>query len=327
MHQVDQRTLHDDLVERRHDVQVLGDRQEPVRRQHAVAWMVPADQRLDPAELQRFRVELRLIPGREFATLDAFEDFVGNALAVDDLRLKGLAEEFVPVAALLLGTVKRDIGIDQQPPKIGVLTAADGNPDTDAEATRESLVIDGLAHPGDDPVGERFELPRNGVRHENDELVAADPRDQIVGPGLRLENLRGVNQHGITCGMAERIVDLFEAVEVEMQQRHIGGAPGVPVAQSSESGIEHAPVAEPGQGVVKRVVLDPVLGGGKLRRLRLGKRLGVHHRVRQAHVFGNVPAEAGHRLTVVGPRIDRADVADMARARRQHDAIIGLVRL
>ena len=71
----------------------------------------------------------------------------------------------------------------------------------------------------DDAVGERRELVVVTPMAHHDELVAADARDEIVTARIGLDDLRGMHQHGVAGGVAERVVDLLEAVEVEVQQR------------------------------------------------------------------------------------------------------------
>ena len=66
---------------------------------------------------------------------------------------------------------------------------------------------------------------------DDDELVAAGAGDEVAGTQMTANRLRGVNEHRVAGRMAERVVDLLEAVEVDLQQRHpaarIGAAGGV----------------------------------------------------------------------------------------------------
>ena len=75
---------------------------------------VPARQRLDAGDLQRLRVELRLVVGDELVALEPAQNVVGDALGAHDLGLQRAREELVPVAAPALGAIERDVGIDQQ---------------------------------------------------------------------------------------------------------------------------------------------------------------------------------------------------------------------
>ena len=54
---------------------------------------------------------------------------------------------------------------------------------------------------------------------EHDELVAAEPRHEILGPQHLAQPLGDRAQQLVAAGMAERVVDLLELVEVDEQQR------------------------------------------------------------------------------------------------------------
>ena len=115
--------------------------------------MVPAHQRLDAGKPQGHGVELRLIPGDELVLFDTLENFVGDALGGDDLGLQRLGEEFVAIAAVFLGPVERDIGVDQKLAFVDRHVAGRGDPDADAEPAGKAVIIDGLAHLHDNAVG------------------------------------------------------------------------------------------------------------------------------------------------------------------------------
>ena len=186
--------------------------------------MVPARQRLDADDRMRRGVELRLVVGDEFVALQPRQDVVGDALGGDDLGLQRIVEELVAVAAAALGPVERQVGVDQQPARIGDLVEIAGDADRDAEAAFVALIGHRLVHLLDDAVGERGEqlAPAQLVGAldlaEHHELVAADAGDEIARSQIGLQHARGMHQHGVAGGVAERVVDLLEAVEVEMQQ-------------------------------------------------------------------------------------------------------------
>ena len=82
----------------------------------------------------------------------------------------------------------------------------------------------------------------------NDELVAAEPRHaQHVRD--RRQAVRHGAQHLVTTTMPERVVDLFEPVEIEQHERDeliVGRL----VEQCLQLGAEQSPVRQPGQRVV-----------------------------------------------------------------------------
>ena len=56
-------------------------------------------------------------------------------------------------------------------------------------------------------------------RGDDDELVAAEPRDKITFTHDGLQTRRADAQEFVACLMSADIVDLFEPVEVEKDQR------------------------------------------------------------------------------------------------------------
>ena len=54
---------------------------------------------------------------------------------------------------------------------------------------------------------------------QHDELVAADAGDEVAFADIGLQHAGGMHQHGVAGRVAERVVDLLEAVEIDMQQR------------------------------------------------------------------------------------------------------------
>jgi hypothetical protein len=84
--------------------------------------------------------------------LDAPEDFVGNAPVGFDLLLQRLGEELVAIAAARLGTVERNIAVDQQAARIDLDASLDGEPDARPEAAQMPLERHGLPDLGDGPL-------------------------------------------------------------------------------------------------------------------------------------------------------------------------------
>ena len=103
-------------------------------------------------------------------------------------------------------------------------------------------------------------LGRMDVLLEHDELVAAEAGDEI----LRTEHLAQAVCHRaqqlVAAGMAERVVDLLELVEVdEQQRRHLLGA-ALAGQQAADLVAEIDPVRQRGQFVVARQMRDARLG-------------------------------------------------------------------
>jgi len=184
--------------------------------------VVPAHERFGTDDLACAGVELRLEIRDELAGIEAVEDFIGDALGADDFGFEGIVEEFVAVAAARLGPVERDIGIDEKTAGID-RAALGGNANRHAEAALMPAIEDGAAHFAHNGIGDLRQTRLVVGVADHDELVAADTGDEIIGivDGLDAgaQHFGDMHQHGIASGMTKRIVDLLEAIEVDMQQR------------------------------------------------------------------------------------------------------------
>ena len=126
-----------------------------------------------------------------------------------------------------------------------------------------------------------------GLGQQHDELLAAVAADDVRDPRGVADPLRRLAQDRVAGGVAVRVVDLLEVVDVEQQARE--GAV-VAVRQRDRlagAGVELAPVEEAGEPVAGGLVGEPVVD-----------RLGPQRR-----------AHARHEL-LVGERLD--DVVDGA---------------
>ncbi len=57
------------------------------------------------------------------------------------------------------------------------------------------------------------------LQRRDGELVAAQPRGEAIGEIGRAQPLRDLPQHVVARGMAERVVDALEAVEIHEEDR------------------------------------------------------------------------------------------------------------
>ena len=126
---------------------------------------------------------------------------------------------------------------------------------------------------------------------------------------------RGMDQHGVARRVAERVVDLLEAVEIDMQQRDAAAlGVGVLGALGSSIAVEIAAVGQAGQRVVQRVVLDARGGGDQLGVARLGQRLGAFEVALDGDVGGDVPVAADDARRCRRPRYSTLPMARMTRS-------------
>ncbi len=179
--------------------------------------MAPARQRLQPEQLARLDVENRLIVDFDLAARDGLAQ-VGFELA-PRIGVCGhpFVEEAVAVAALGFGPVEREIGLIHQGVGIDAGLAGHGDADAGADAHHRAVEVIGGRDQRDYALGELdggSALVRLAGLDDR-EFVAAETRDEIGRAQRLLQPVRGFLEERIAGGMAERVVDVLEAVEIE----------------------------------------------------------------------------------------------------------------
>ena len=130
-------------------------------------------------------------------------------------------------------------------------------PGREREATLEARVAARLETVRQDPPGDGVGLLGHGSGHQHGELVAADP-ERAVGPAQRApQQLGDLGQGLVADGVAGRVVDELEVVEVDQDERdQVTVAPdGVQLA--IELLLERPVVAEPRERVDEGVRAGP----------------------------------------------------------------------
>ena len=206
----------------RHDqAGLLGDRDELDRRDEAAGRVVPADQRLERADPVVLEVEQRLVKKLELAALDR-EPQVGLELPpLLRALVEALLEEGEGPAAGFLGAVEREVGI----PAAG--SRRPRRPPARSRCRCWSKAGSSLpsmherpAHFAQDVAGkpvDRVAVVADSL--QDDELVAAEPRDEMAARGLARRAAPASTSKRVAGGMAERVVDDLELVEVEAVKR------------------------------------------------------------------------------------------------------------
>ena len=118
-----------------------------------------------------------------------------------------------------LGRVHRAVGARDQlvGRELGVVAQHDA--DRGLRVQQRTVARIRLAHRIDDARRDRARAAFGGdAVEQRDKLVAAHSRQRIAGPQDRAHAVRGLDQVVVAGAVAERIVDLLEAVEVEQEQ-------------------------------------------------------------------------------------------------------------
>lgn len=158
-----------------------------------------------------------------------------------------------------------------------------------------------------------------GCRQDQHEFIPAEARQQVVVADRALQALGGLDQDTVADIVAEIVVDLLEAVEIDIEQREGLACPLVPTEGVGQVGVELEAIGEPGQLVEARHLLDPRLGRLPLRRI-----LGQHqHAAFGRGGDGDDEHPAVARLQLVDGRLLRRPDAverrlDVAHLLRRH---------
>ena len=186
-----------------------------------------------------------------------------QALDRRGVHLRGVEGE--GVAAVLLGVVHRRIGVAQQVDDVLRVARAEGDADAGGQ---EHLVLAQLERARD--LGEQrtrqlrdraavVGIGRQPVDEQRELVPRQAPDHGVLGQRAR-QALRQHLQHAVAGAVAEGVVDLLEAVHVQVQRRHHLAA-----AQAARDGLlqhvmELHAVGDLGERVVAGEVADAALG-------------------------------------------------------------------
>lgn len=98
------------------------------------------------------------------------------------------------------------------------------------------------------------------ARHDQGELVATEPCDQIALSLGGLDAARGFDQQFVADRMAEIVIHLFEVIEIDEQQANFAATRLCCHQDVRELLIEHGSIGKAGQRVVQRLMLQGYFG-------------------------------------------------------------------
>ena len=245
----------------------LGGRDEGTGRDQPALGMVPADQGLDTGEAPGRELELRLVVQHELAPLQSLAQLALEPAARLRLLVHGRLEQAKAVAALRLGAIKGEVGVLEQYVRVWPVLREQGDADAGGDMHLVAIELERGGERAQDlgrqgrGVGGLREL---GLHQR--ELVAAEPGQGVAGPDRARDPAGHRAQQLVADRMAERVVDLLEAVEVEEEDRGqatFAAGMGQGLAKPVE---QQGAVRQPGQRVVQGQPPDARLG-----RLALGQ--------------------------------------------------------
>ena len=198
----------------------FGQRDEPVGREQTPLGVLPPQQRLGPDHALASQQHDGLVVQDEFAALHRAPQVGFQLQALPRLLVHGFVEDHVTRPALEFGAAQRGAGAAQQ--VVGALLSLGTGGDADARIHPYFLALHPLrlrerrAHPPRHR--DRFGHVHDAAKQHH-ELVAAEPRHRVAGPHAVLKGRGDLPQDGVPEGVAERVVDALEVVDVDEQQR------------------------------------------------------------------------------------------------------------
>ncbi len=207
--------------------------------------MPPAQQRFQPDDAAGSEFNLRLVMELELAALDRSTQFVGDDHAFPHLAIEIGAVKPDAIAAVLLGAIEREIGLNHhrvRPDRFRlVIRYADADRDMNFIAGDHV----GLREDGRNLIGERARCACIiGIGLQNRKLVPTDPGDDIVLANAGNGAGRDLPQQRIANGVAERVVDVLEMIEIEIKHGKGPGAAATCGERRAELRHESAPIDE-----------------------------------------------------------------------------------
>ncbi len=197
---------------------VLGDRDEFGGRNFAARRVRPAAERFDADHGLAALVDDRLVQQPQLVVFDRLAQVAFQQLAVGQIRVHRRVVDAGAVAAFVLGAVERHVGVAHDVG--GAARIAVDHRDADRGADHDVLAVDrvGRADRGDQALGHRHHL---GVvvadRGNHRELVAAEAGHQVVAAQRVRQPQRNAADQFVADRMAERVVDVLEMVEIDIE--------------------------------------------------------------------------------------------------------------
>jgi len=196
-----------------------GDEQR--RRNHAVAGAAPAYQRLGAADAPGDDIHLGLEEQHEFLVVDGAPQGVLHVQAGHRLGIHLRREEAEGVAARLLGAVHGRVGILDQGIGIDGIVGIHGNADAHRHRHFMALQVEGLAHRFADLVDHAHGMLRPFGQHQDGgKFIAAETADGVAHAQAVDEAAGKLAQQIVADGVAQRVVDILETVDIHEQHGH-----------------------------------------------------------------------------------------------------------
>nr|WP_255600999.1 hypothetical protein [Blastococcus sp. LR1] len=290
-----QRQAENPLGEPQDDARSLGHRDELRGRDQAVDRVLPAQQRLDALDPLAVQGELGLVVQEELVVA-----VQRPAQVTEDGQPRGsghvvLRREDDGAGLALLRHVQSDVGRAQERLAVGAVPRGDRDADADLDVERHARDVEGPVQRLAQPLRDRLGL-RHAVdgRQQDGELVAAEPGHGVAVPQDLGQPWGHLAQQGVAVGVAQAVVDLLEAVEVDEHDGDLGRRPGRRGERLVEPVAQQEAVGQAGQRIVGGGVPVPLGRGVQLLGLDPQPRGRAGHDAEQRRVEDDETADQHH---------------------------------
>ncbi len=238
---------------------VLGHRDEAYRRHPAQFRAVPAHQGFDADQAPGVDLDLGLVFEEDLPLLDRAPQQRLQAQAHGALAAHRGRVELVAVAAARLGLVHGDVGIADQHVQIGRILREQA--DADAAGDEQFVARHGerLLEQGHQLLGHVGGAWTAHVFQQHDEFVAAQARQRIAFAQAGGQLPRHLLEEQVAHMVAEGVVDVLEAVQVDEQHRQLLARARAADHRMLQAVVEQQPVRQRRERIVVGQVVELVL--------------------------------------------------------------------
>ena len=249
---------------------IFGQRDEFEGRYPATSRMVPPQQCFEAADPVLRQIDDGLVFEFEFSgdNCRAQCQFKKASFLGFDIHLG--FEEMVGAAAVRFCLVQRHVGILHDLIRLRAVIRSNRNADTRSDHDLMVAKIERRSHGRDNSLRKA-----GGVRHvsrriglHDGKLVAADSSDQIRVAYQGAQALRCRTEQGVPIGVAERIVDILELVQIQAKNRETSAACDLRQARLDEFAVRNA-IGEASQRIVTGEEFDFLLDPAPLGHVRM----------------------------------------------------------
>ena len=222
--------------------------------------MIPSGQHLEADDLLRRNIDYRLIDERKLAAAERVAQIFFQGAPLRSFEMHRFFVKTVGAAPRILGAVKRKIGIAHERCRLHFAAFMHGDADRGANADLRSLDDIRQRQRFDDALGQLFKVgSRNQLGQYDLKFVSTKAPHRATFIYHALKPVRHLNQQGITRGVAQRIVDLLEPVEIEQEQRARLALAHMALERLFEQPVDFQAVGKARQRVVAGELLKRVL--------------------------------------------------------------------